>query len=118
MAYTSTPTPCPTCHAPTFDGRVNVKVWTGDNGQQRFYPNGDHAPVCAANVARQAAEDAYLADMAAWREAERVHLAMLHRWGARAKAVLAAHPGDEAMAAKASATVMRLVERTPRPPQR
>jgi hypothetical protein len=112
----NTPTACPTCGALTFRGAVNVKVWTGDNGAQRFYPNGDHAPVCERNMARQAAEDAYLARMAAYRAAERAHLAMMERWGQRVQAVLAAHPGDEALAAKVSATVMRLVERTPRHP--
>lgn len=116
MAYTSTPTACPTCGALTFDGRINVKVWRGDNGAERFYPAGDHAPVCERNVARQAAEDAHLAAMAAWRDAERAHLAMLNRWGQRVAPLVTAHKGDQAYLDRVGATVDRLVARTPRPP--
>jgi hypothetical protein len=111
---TATPTACPTCGALTFRGVVNVRVWTGDNGAQRFYPAGDHAPVCVANVARQAAEDAHLAAMAAHRAAERQHLGMLHRWGARVQPLVAAHREDQAYLDRVAATVERLVARTPR----
>lgn len=105
MAYTSTPTACPTCGALTFDGRINVKVWRGDNGLERYYPAGDHGPVCEANVARNAAN----AVLEAKAKADQARNETIHRWTRRAKAVLEAHPEDEAMRAKAQATVVRLM---------